>query len=319
MNIWKTLSKPFFALAPMEGFTDHTFRQMLVKYGKPDIMFTEFTNIDQLLSVGNKYVIPNFSFKEKDRPIIAQIWGHDPIKFEKAAKVISAHKFDGIDINMGCSVRKVLAQKSCAALIKNKVLASEIIAATKNGAGELPVSVKTRLGYEKSDVEDWCQFLLEQKLDALTIHGRTAKQLYHGNADWNEIAKISKLRSKINPNTILIGNGDIKSIRQATRYAKEYKVDGIMIGRAVMGNFLLFNKKFPIQPLTKSQKIELLVEHISLFFKDKSNKDKNPMSLKKYYKTYLKEFLNAAELRQKIMMENDFNKVISYLRSQIDK
>src|SRR3989344_2653812 len=148
-GFWNKLKKPILALAPMANVTDAAFRQMIAKYGKPDVMWTEFVSVDGLLSEGHEKLLVDFWYGEEERPIVAQIFGSKPENFEKAAKMVAELGFDGVDINMGCPVKKVLNQRSCSALIRTPVLAQEIIQATQEGAKGLPVSVKTRIGVSK--------------------------------------------------------------------------------------------------------------------------------------------------------------------------
>ena len=170
---------------------------------------------------------------DSDDPIIAQIWGKTPENYKKTAEQLVEMGFSGIDINMGCPDKAVIKNGCCIALINNRELANEIIDATKAGAeNKLPVSVKTRLGFNEIDLT-WHEFLLNQKLDALYIHGRTKKEMSLVPAHWEVINQIRIMRDKISPDTKIIGNGDIKNREGALKYAKKYKLDGIMIGRGI--------------------------------------------------------------------------------------
>ena len=151
-NVWQRLKKPSVALAPMEGVSDSAFRQLLVKFGKPDLFFSEFTSVDGLFSRGFDYVKHRLYFTLQEKPIIAQIWGTKPELFYKAAQLIKTMDYDGIDINMGCPDKAVMKMGSGARLIENQSLAAMIIDATKRGAGNLPVSVKTRIGVKQVDI-----------------------------------------------------------------------------------------------------------------------------------------------------------------------
>jgi tRNA-dihydrouridine synthase len=163
---WQALPKPILALAPMEDVTDTVFRRIVASTYAPAIFFTEFTSVDGLFSRGRDVVIHRLDYTETERPIIAQIWGNTPELFYKAAKLIAEMKFDGVDINAGCPQKNITLRGGGACLIQDRPRVKEIIAATKKGAGGLPVSVKTRLGYKKISI-DWTAFLLEQDLDAL--------------------------------------------------------------------------------------------------------------------------------------------------------
>ncbi len=150
-GFWSELSRPFFVLAPMADVTDFAFREMFARHGKRDVMFTEFVSVDGLCSKGRKNLIRELKYSVAQRPVVAQIWGVRPQNFYKSAILLKSLKFDGIDINMGCPQRKEVGLGACAALIKQPKLAQEIILATKKGAGRVPVSVKTRIGFEKNE------------------------------------------------------------------------------------------------------------------------------------------------------------------------
>src|SRR3990167_3175849 len=153
-NFWTKLKRPIMALAPMADVTDCAFRQIIAKYGKPDVFFTEFVSVDGLCSPGREKLLIDLKYGENERPIVAQIFGSKPENFEKVARMLVEMGFDGIDINMGCPVKKILNQQSCSALIKTPELAKEIIIATKRGAPGLPVSVKTRIGFSRMEEAD---------------------------------------------------------------------------------------------------------------------------------------------------------------------
>lgn len=205
--------EPFFILAPMEDVTDIVFRGIIRKYNSaeyvksrlgivlyqkinPEILFTEFTNCDGMCSVGQSRVIHRLKYDPNERPIIAQIWGKTPQNYYETAKLCLELGFDGIDINMGCPEKNVIKQGCCSALINNKELAKEIIDSVKKGTeGKIPVSVKTRIGFKLIQTENWFNFLLDQDLDAITVHGRTVAQ-DEVPANWDEIAKVVVLNKK---------------------------------------------------------------------------------------------------------------------------
>jgi tRNA-dihydrouridine synthase len=199
-NFWTQYTKPnqpFFILAPMEDVTDVVFRQVVKKanQGQPEILFTEFTNCDGICSVGQSRVIHRLRYNPAtERPIVAQIWGKTPENYRQTAKLCLELGFDGIDINMGCPEKSVIKQGSCSALINNQPLAKEIIEATQAGSeSKLPISVKTRVGFRKVQTEEWFGFLLEQNLQAITIHGRTVSGS-NDPANWEEITKVVNLK-----------------------------------------------------------------------------------------------------------------------------
>ncbi|MDD3970184.1 MAG: tRNA-dihydrouridine synthase family protein, partial [Candidatus Pacebacteria bacterium] len=201
-NFWKKLKKPIMVMAPMSGVTDDAFRLMFLKYGKPDVFWTEFVSVEGLFSKGSENCLKILKFSKKERPIIAQVFGSDPTYFKKAAHEIEHLGFDGIDINMGCPDKAIEQKGSGAALIKNVNLAKEIIRATKEGT-KLPVSVKTRLGYDENQINEWIIPLLKENIAALTIHFRTRKEMYRYPAQWNLAKEIVRLRDLYSPETLI--------------------------------------------------------------------------------------------------------------------
>lgn len=307
-NIWKELKKPIFVLAPMEGVTDNVFRELISEIAKPDILFTEFTNVDGIETPAIKVIEKRLSFSKKQHPIIAQIWGLNPHNFYLAAKKIKKMGFDGIDINMGCPDRVVVKKGACGGLIKNPTLAKEIIIATRKGAAGLPVSVKTRIGFSVDEAEVWIKFLLEQELDALIIHGRTIKELSSVPAHWEEIGKAVKIRKELGVDTIIIGNGDVKSISEGVEKVKMYGVDGVMLGRAIFHNPWLFDSKKSIETISQGEKLSLLLRHIDLY--EEIRGDGRPFDmLKKYFKIYVNEFKGATRVRENLMEAKTISEV----------
>lgn len=288
-------------LAPMADVTDPAFRQIIAKYGKPDVMFTEFVSCNGLCSAGKKNLLPILKYSEKERPIVAQVFGAKPENFYESAKIIKKLGFDGIDINMGCPDKKVLKQGAGAALINNHKLAQEIIRQTKKGAGSLPVSIKTRIGwdkYDKKEFKNWLIALLECKPAAITIHGRTKKEMSLVPARWDIIAEAVKIRNEFDSSsnhTLILGNGDVQSVADAEEKAKISGADGVMIGRAIFGNPWLFSSGHESPHL----KISILLEHAKLF--EKINKGQNFDVMKKHFKSYVCDFPGAKELRIKLM------------------
>ncbi len=311
-NFWKDLHKPFTVLAPMENVTDYIFREIVATYlPKPDVLFTEFTNVDALNSTGFEKTIHRFNFSNRQRPIVAQIWGLNPENYYKSAKLIEELGFDGIDINMGCPVRAVVKIGACSALINNQLLAKEIISATKKGSKKLPISIKTRIGFDEVVTEEWVIFLLEQKIDALTIHGRTAKQLSKTAADWNEIKKAVEIKDSISPNTTIIGNGDIKSYHQIINRSQESGVDGVMIGKGIFSNPWIFDKNEK-QKHTPEEYKTILVNHLNLYNKIHGEKHHYDV-IKKFFKMYINNFNGASKLRSELMQTKNITGAIKLL------
>ena len=299
MTMWQTLPKPFTILAPMEEVTDTVFRQIVMRAGKPDVFFTEFCNVDGLQSKGREKVIHRLQYTKGEHPIVAQIWGNTPEHYYTTAKELVEVGFDGIDINMGCPEKDVIKSGSCIALINNRTLAAEIIDATRRGAGNLPVSVKTRIGLNTIATEDWCGWLLSQHLDALTVHGRTAKEQSDFPAHWDEIGKVVKLRDQMKLKTMIIGNGDVRDKQDAQEKAQTYGVDGVMIGRGIFENLWCFSDHQP----TQEERLYMLIEHARLWEKT-WGRTKHFAIMRKFVKAYVKGWDGASELRAKLMTAN---------------
>ncbi len=329
-GFWKTLPKPLFALAPMANVTDCAFRIIIAKYGKPDVMFTEFTSCDGLQSPGRDKLLIDLKYSEAERPIVAQIFGSKPDNFYKTALLCQELGFDGIDINMGCPDRNVEKQCAGAAMMKNPKLAQECIAATKKGAGSLPVSVKTRIGFNKNELDTWLPALLETGLAAITVHCRTRKEMSKVPARWEEVARAVSIRDKYDSSlnhTLILGNGDVENLVQAKQKIAETGCDGVMIGRGIFGNPWLFHnchsdvaggisvspnddgQRFLVgreaslwMTVSIDERLRVMVEHTYLFEK-LLGKEKSFDIMKKHYKAYVNGFEGAKELRVRLMKE----------------
>jgi nifR3 family TIM-barrel protein len=317
-NFWQTLSKPFFVLAPMEEVTDTVFRRIISSCGRPDVMVTEFTSVEGLASeIGRSKVIHRLQYTPSEQPLVAQIWGITPEHYYQAGVYAREQGFAGLDINMGCPVKKVIKQGACSALIKNPSLASDIIKAAQEGAQDIPVSVKTRIGFSEIQTEEWIGFLLQHKLDALTVHGRTVKELSDYPTHWDEIGKAVKLKNQLSPETVIIGNGDILSYQQGLAMVEQYQVDGIMIGRGVFHNPWIFNPKIDPNDLSTKVKVQKLIDHIQLFQQTWGN-EKHLAVMKKCFKMYLNNFPGASEIRAKLMSCNTAGECIEILENIIN-
>jgi nifR3 family TIM-barrel protein len=306
-NVLLGLPRPFFVLAPMDDVTDTVFRQIIASCYQPDLFITEFVNVDGLQSPGRDKLLPKLYFTTQEQPICAQLWGKDPKNYLKTAREIAKMGFTGIDVNMGCPDKSVVKNGCGSALINNRELAAEIIAATKKGvAGKLPVSVKIRTGFNKVDFS-WPEFILSQGVDMLTVHGRTTKEMSKVPARWEDIGKIREMRDKIAPNTLIVGNGDVTSRQQGEELAKKYKLDGIMIGRGALANPFVFAKTNKWAELAPRQKIELYKKHVELFAKTWPNGEHSIQTLKKFAKAYINGFDGASDLRAQIMQQNSLD------------
>jgi nifR3 family TIM-barrel protein len=298
LGFWAKSKRPIMALAPMANVTDFAFRELIAKYGKPDVFWTEFVSADGLCSAGRDNLLIDLKFSANQKPVVAQLFGSDPYKFNQAAKIIRKLKFNGIDINMGCPDRSVIKQGAGAALLKNLPLAKKIISAAKEGAGKIPVSVKIRIGDTKDTTEEIIPALMEEAPAAITIHGRTRKEMSLAPAHWDIIAKASRIAKKTDPDIIILGNGDVRSLAEAKKKALFYGLDGIMIGRGIFGNPWLF-KANKTKPATEKERLKALLDHIILFEKHLS--EKKPFALmKKHFKSYVSNFNGASELRKNL-------------------
>ncbi|MCK5285977.1 MAG: tRNA-dihydrouridine synthase [Candidatus Pacebacteria bacterium] len=320
-NFWKKLQKnkkPFFALAPMVDVSDAALRQIVTKYGKPDILFTEFVACDGLCSIGKEKLMPLLQFSENERPIVAQLFGSKPENFEESAKLMAELGFDGIDINMGCPQKNIIKQGAGAKLIDNPELAKEIIRATKRGAGDLLVSIKTRIGYKKNEIEKWLPILLEEKPAAITLHGRTQKEMSKVPANWDIIKKGVEIAK--GSGVLILGNGDIKNIEEGIKRAEESGVDGVMIGRAIFGNPWLFNNDLAVGVLSIKEKLGVLIEHIELYEKFYGGEERiKPFNLmKKHIGAYVRGFKGAKELRIELMKTENEKETTEILKKYLN-
>ncbi|MEK7609792.1 MAG: tRNA-dihydrouridine synthase [Patescibacteria group bacterium] len=344
-NFWQTLSKPFFMLAPMANVTDFAFRQIITKYGKPDVMWTEFVSADGLVSRGKEKLLIDLKFSKDERPIVAQLFTGHPEVMLRSAQLVAELGFDGLDINMGCPDRAVEKQGGGAASIKSPKVAIEVIQSARKGWSEgggcdsNSVTVKTRIGYNKIDL-DWIRLLLEQKLPALTVHLRTRKEMSDVPAHWDLMPEIIKMRDEISPETLIIGNGDVESVNDGLIKIKESGCDGIMIGRGIFGKPWLFESvsrarkrdgfsrlersetkgellalreraEFDPDFKTSRERLKIMLEHTKLFERTFCEKKhlKNFAVMKKHFKAYVSGWDGAKELRVKLMKTENFKQV----------
>ncbi|MDO8548158.1 MAG: tRNA-dihydrouridine synthase [bacterium] len=337
-NFWETLPKPFFALAPLANVTDAVFRHIIAKYSKPDgpsatpeakfIMYTEFVSADGLCLAheeGRATLMRDLVFSEAERPMVAQFFTATPEHMEKVAALAQELGFDGVDINMGCPDKVIEKQGAGAKLMLTPTLAQELIAAAKRGAPNLPISIKTRLGYNKDILEDWLPALLEAKPAAIAIHARTRKEMSSVSAHWGRIKRAVEIRDELKSNTLIIGNGDLVDIEDAKQKIKETGADGAMLGRAIFGKPWLFvgsgesKKSFfgemngtptPSKESFDSPafRLRVVVEHTKLF-EELLGDIKNFAIMKKHFKAYCEGFPGAKELRVQLMETNSASKV----------
>jgi nifR3 family TIM-barrel protein len=311
MTSWQKLKKekgndPIFSLAPMADVTDPAFREIISKIGKPDVFWTEFVSADGLFLGGFDALSKDLYFDKTEKPIVAQFFTSKPEMMEKASKLAKDLGFDGVDINMGCPDKSVEKQGAGASLIKNPSLAKELILSAKQGS-DLPVSVKTRVGYNKVELSSWMPSLLEVNPSVITIHARTRKEMSLVPANWQYVKDAVKIRDDLQKDldqkTLIFGNGDVNSLDHGRKLCAETGADGAMLGRAIFGNPWLFSEKIP----TTKEKLEVLILHTFTFEKLCAHKSFSIM--KKHYKAYVSGFDGAKELRVKLMEANNAKEV----------
>jgi tRNA-dihydrouridine synthase len=322
LGIWGELPRGFSVLAPMEDVTDTVFRQIVLDIGGPDLLMTEFTSTDGLCSVARSKVVGRLRFAQKERPLVAQVWGTRPENFLRVAREVKEMGFDGLDINMGCPVRKIIKGGACGALINNPSLAGELISAAREGAGGIPVSVKTRIGVARPVPEEWLGFLLSQGISALSVHGRTVSQQSEGLADWSTVSLAVKLRNAAGVPTRIIGNGDVRTPQTFRHRLTETGADGIMIGRGIFENLFLFRAIregrtgsagfIELSHLAPSEKVLLFRKHLA-FHRETWGEHGNFNMLKKFAKTYLRAFAGARDLIDSVMHTRKYAEALDIL------
>lgn len=342
----------------MDGVSDAAFRFITAKYGRPDVITTEFISVDGI-AYGAKNIFNDFIYHEIERPVVAQLFGIEPEYFYQGAQIVCELGFDGVDINMGCPAKTVARRGAGAGLIQNPTLAKEIIRATKNGVQDwyenglsktinkktlreltttkatladlgtqfnferkiIPVSVKTRIGYDKEIVKQWIPKLLEELPANITVHGRTLKQMYQGEADWDTLSKVGEIVSEFNSKLSddlkvnYIANGDIISAEVAIEKLELSKADGLYVGRATYGNPWIFedirekltNTGHILIQKTLDERIKVALEHCDLHYK--LNEPNGFVQMRKHLAWYLKGFPGAAKLRVDLMRSNSPDEV----------
>lgn len=334
MNFWQKIKEErgnILCLAPMADVTDSAFRYIIAKNSTiPYVGYTEFVSADGLVLApeeGRKKLLKDLEYTEIERPIVAQFFTSKPENMEKAARLAVELGFDGVDINMGCPDKSIEKQGAGASLINNPALARELIRAAKRGTEDkIPVSVKTRLGYNKDELETWLPELLAENPAVIILHARTRKEMSLVPARWERVKRAVEIRNTFQKSfekstdifqlknsssslqssslgtfqnfsgTQIIGNGDVENLEHAKKLTEETGADGVMLGRAVFGNPFLFSDHLPTLP----EKLEILVEHVKLF-EEKLGQVKSFAVMKKHFKSYLKDFPHAKDLRVSLM------------------
>jgi tRNA-dihydrouridine synthase len=360
MNFWRSINKPILGLSPMDGVTDAAFRFIAGKHGGPDVTLTEFVNTETALFAPHT-LIKDLTYSEIERPVVAQIYGHTPQLFYQVAHLVCELGFDGLDINMGCPAKKVAAKGSGAALIREPELARAIIRSARQGIVDwcrgqtlsdidvrpdliravaaanqrrhdlatprerrvIPVSVKTRIGYDKVVVEDWVRALLQEQPAAISVHGRTLKQGYKGNADWGAIARAAAIAE--GSETLIMGNGDLQDLVDVCRRVRETGVDGVLLGRSAQGNPWIFRAKDAIKqalrlssavsgsaaPVSLEERFGVMLEH-SRYFEQHWGRA-GFVGMRKHLAWYCKSLPRATELRSRLVRVRSVSEVIECL------
>jgi tRNA-dihydrouridine synthase len=364
-SLWKTLPQPIIGLAPMDGVTDSAFRYIVATYGKPDIVFTEFTNVHDICS-GRLKVLDSLRYSEVERPIIAQIYGKDPALFYQAAHVVCELGFDGLDINMGCPSKNVASSGSGAGLIRTPNLALELMDRAKKGiqdwaAGQtlaeiglkpsvlqaiaqlkaehpdltepqerssIPLSVKTRLGFDCNIIDEWSDCLVQGRPEVISMHGRTLSQMYRGQSDWEAMAQAAtRIR---NHGILAIGNGDIKSLPEASQRIQDSGVNGVLIGRGALGNPWIFQeieqvrkactKETPLELETSEpsidEKFQAMITHAQCF--EAINGTERFVRMRKHLGWYCSSFPHAAAMRVQMVRTNGSQDVKNILDTYLE-
>ncbi len=327
LGFWKTLKekvrldkRPILVLAPMADVTDPAFRRIIAAKGKPDVMWTEFVSADGLARApepGHSKLMRDLLFTPGEHPIVAQFFTATPEHLRQAAELAVTLGFDGVDINMGCPDKAVERQGAGAALIKNPQLARELIRAAKAGAPSLPVSVKTRIGWNKNELDTWLPELLAEMPAVITIHARTRKEMSKVPAQWGEVKRAVEIRDEIQKElpvgerTLIFGNGDVLTITDAKIKAAATGADGVMLGKAIFGNPWLFSNR-DLATVSVPERLTALAEHVRLF-KDLLGDIKNFAIMKKHFKAYINGWDGAVELRAKLMDATSAEEVVSLL------
>jgi len=307
-SFWNELRKPCFVMAPMADVTDVAFRALVAKHGKPDVFWTEFVSADglyhtreiQKMKDEENPLMRDLLKSPDERPIVAQIFSSQPEMIAYATKLVAELGFDGVDLNMGCPDRSIEKQGCGSAMIKTPEVARAVIRAAK-AASSLPVSVKTRVGYSKESLDEWLPVILEEAPAAITLHLRTRKEMSLVPANWELMKKAVEIRNRINPEVILIGNGDVTSVEEGRRLVLESGCDGVMIGRGMFGNPWVFAGRKP-EDTPLSEKLAALIELAHDF--ENIMPPKSFAILKKHIKAFATGFDGAAHLRARLMETN---------------
>ncbi|WP_342349063.1 tRNA-dihydrouridine synthase [uncultured Nitrospira sp.] len=364
-TLWRTLPQPIIGLAPMDGVTDSAFRHMVAIHGKPDVVFTEFTNVHDICS-GRLKALDSLRYSIAERPVIAQIYGKDPALFYQAAHVVCELGFDGLDINMGCPSKNVASSGSGAGLIRTPNLALELMDRARKGIQDwadgqsllelglkasalqaiaqlkaehpeltqgkkrspIPLSVKTRLGYDSNIIDEWSDCLIQGRPEVIAIHGRTLAQMYRGQSDWEAIALAAQ---RIRKHGIgVLGNGDIQTLQEAKTRIQESGANGVLIGRGALGNPWIFQgisqvrnalstgsplKLMALEP-SLDEKFQAMISHARYF--EAIHGHERFVRMRKHLGWYCSSFPHAAAMRAQMVRTNGSQDVIDILHAYLN-
>ena len=338
-NFWGTIKSPIVGLSPMDGVTDAACRYIAKKYGGPDVIYTEFVSAEGLWRIKKRgetdhKIWRDLRYSEEERPIVAQLFGSDPDSFYQAAVIVAEMGFDGVDINMGCPSKGLEKREGGAGLMRNQSRAEEIIEATRRGVidtGKLiPVSVKTRTGSATPDPE-WWDFLASQRLPVVAMHGRTFRQLYSGDADWDVLERAAEVIRE--SGALFLANGDVNKMKVLSKTEGEVSssaisrddmggsdskvvlstgiersinnFDGVLIGRAMVGDPWCLRKDG--YETTIREKLEIAVEHAKQY--ELSFPGEKLFPVRKHLVKYVTGFDGCVDLRKKLVMTESANEV----------
>jgi tRNA-dihydrouridine synthase B len=302
-------------LAPMEDVSDPPFRLVCKQHGA-DLMFTEFISSEGLIRDAIKSR-KKLDILEEERPVGIQIFGGDEEALSLSAKICETVNPNIIDINFGCPVKKVVCKGAGAGILKDLPKMVQLTRACVQAVSK-PVTVKTRLGWDDNtkNIEEVAERLQDVGIAALSIHGRTRTQMYKGEADWSLIAKV-----KNNPriHIPIFGNGDIDSPQKCIEYKNRYGVDGVMIGRAAIGNPFIFEiiKHYRTTgemppPITIAQKVAVVKQHLQHSMQWKGEK-LGILEMRPHYSNYLKGIPNIKDYKMKIVLSLEAQQIMDYL------
>ncbi|MCP4298159.1 MAG: tRNA-dihydrouridine synthase [Proteobacteria bacterium] len=285
------LKSPIVALAPMDGITDLAYRQTVRSLNKDIVLYSEFTSVNGFKH--SEHVRNRLNFDDKELPYFAQIFGNEPDLFAKTVEHFDQTPVTGIDINMGCPSKKIIKSTQGGALMKDPELACRIVAACVDKTDK-PVTVKTRLGWKDAEnLQNFVASLIDAGAKMVTIHGRTYKQAYKGDADWDPIYELKK-----NCTIPILGNGDIKGKDDGLVRLKN--LDGYMIGRSSIGNPWVFWSDLERAKVTLKEKVDVMINHFQLLRSYQEEK-RALIEFRKHITGYICGFKDAKACRALLM------------------